>query len=147
MTILFQDPENGEMCQVGGWGRVHKKQFYTTVDNGKKIGRQWDAQTDMMEVCVPIVDINDCRNNYIVKKANTTKLSNFKQEIKGQIDWIYDGINICAGSDSKDSCNVRFIVCFQFSDTQLKQMRNICFLSPLVPSKLDNLVLLSLYIF
>ena len=94
------------MCQVGGWGRVHKKKF-------DENGTSWRAPTDMMEVCVPIVDINNCRNNYIVKEANknqTTKLSDFKQKVTAQIDWIYDGINICAGSSSKDSCVVRYIV-------------------------------------
>ena len=115
MTILFQDPENGEMCQVGGWGRVHKKQFYTIDENGKIIestqfGTPWRAPTKMMEVCVPIVDKNNCRNNYIVKQANNTKLSDFKQKVTKQIDWIYDGMSICAGSSSKDSCVVKHII-------------------------------------
>ena len=103
------------MCQVGGWGRVNKKQFYTIDENGKITesslhGTPWRTPTDMMEVCVPIVDINNCRNNYIVKQANKTKLSDFKQKVTKQIDWIYDGINICAGSSSKDSCVVKHII-------------------------------------
>ena len=100
------------MCQVGGWGRVHKKPYYTIEENGKitestHIGTPRRAPTDMMEVCVPIVDINNCRNNYIVKQANKTRLSDFKQKVTKQIDWIYDGMSICAGSSSKDSCVVR----------------------------------------
>ena len=72
--------------------------------------------TNLMEVCVPIVDINSCRNNYIVDNAKILemhRLSNFKQKAEGQLDLVYDDINICAGSSSKDSCQVRFIVCTQ----------------------------------
>ena len=52
------------------------------------------------------MDTNDCRNNYKVNKAkkSNTELSDFKQKLKQQIDYVYDGISICAGSNSKDSC-------------------------------------------
>ena len=92
---------------MGGWGRVHKETHNWVIEDGRLTGKRWATQTDMMEVCVPIVDINNCRNNYIVKQANKTRLSDFKQKVTKQIDWIYDGMSICAGSSSKDSCVVR----------------------------------------
>ena len=99
---------------MGGWGRVHMETHNWTDVNGTMHGLQWDTQTDMMEVCVPIVDINECRNNYIVNKAKqlmkADKLSDFKQKVTQQVDWVYDGSNICAGSNSKDSCKVRFCI-------------------------------------
>ena len=74
------------------------------------------AQTHELEVCVPIVNISECRNNYIVNNAlenfNVDLLSDFKQYVEEQIDWVYDGMHICAGSNSKDACMVRFMVCF-----------------------------------
>ena len=109
---------------MGGWGRVQKETYRWVKENGQTVGKQWDAQTDLMEVCVPIMDINECRNNYIVKRAknwNADKLSDFKQKVERQVDWVYDGTNICAGSSSKDSCQVRFIVCFHLSGTQMTQ--------------------------
>ena len=109
---------------MGGWGRVHKETHNWVIEDGRLTGKQWDTQTEMMEVCVPIVDINSCRNNYIVdqaKKLKMHRLSDFKQKVEHQVDWVYDGTNICAGSSSKDSCQVRFIVCFHLSGTQLKQ--------------------------
>ena len=106
---------------MAGWGRVHKEQLNWTVIDGRKKGSFWDPVTNMKEACVPIVDINDCRNNYIVHYSKNSKYANKKKvmEPEGQIDWVYDGINICAGSSSKDSCQVRFIVYFQLSGTQL----------------------------
>ena len=118
---FFQDPEIGEHCQVAGWGRDRKEPH--VYDNETRILIPYKAPTNLMEVCVPIVDINECRNNYLVHFAGANwkvnSLLNFKQKVEFQIDWIYNGINICAGSNSKDSCTVRFIVCFQFSGTQL----------------------------
>ena len=67
-------------------------------------------QTHELEVCVPIVNISECRNNYIVNNAGVEKLSEFKQHVEEQVDWVYDGMHICAGSNSKDACMVRFIV-------------------------------------
>ena len=71
-------------------------------------------QTHELEVCVPIVNISECRNNYIVNNAwvesSVEKLSDFKQDVEWQVDWVYDGMHICAGSNSKDACMVRFIV-------------------------------------
>ena len=71
-------------------------------------------QTHALEVCVPIVNISECRNNYIVKLAlqnhGVDKLSEFKQYVDEQVDWVYDGMHICAGSNSKDACHVRFMV-------------------------------------
>jgi hypothetical protein len=96
---LFKDPEDGELCQVGGWGRVTKEDTFRKV-----------IQTHELEVCVPIVNISECRNNYIVNNAGVEKLSEFKQHVEEQIDWVYDGMHICAGSNSKDACMVRFIV-------------------------------------
>ena len=98
---------------MGGWGRVHRETYRWVKENGQTVGKQWDAQTDLMEVCVPIMDINECRNNYIVKRAKNwkaDKLSDFKQKVEKPIDWVYDGIHICAGSNSKDSCKVRFCI-------------------------------------
>ena len=71
-------------------------------------------QTHELEVCVPIVNISECRNNYIENNAwvesSVEKLSDFKQGVKWQVDWVYDGMHICAGSNSKDACHVRFMV-------------------------------------
>ena len=71
-------------------------------------------QTHELEVCVPIVHISECRNNYIENNAwvesSVEKLSDFKQGVKWQVDWVYDGMHICAGSNSKDACHVRFMV-------------------------------------
>ena len=108
--LFFKDPEIGEFCQVAGWGRDRKEKY---VYDDERHLIPYKAPTDLMEVCVPIVDANDCRNNYIVNKAkkrDTDKLSDFKQNLKHQIDNVYDGINICAGSNSKDSCSVRFCI-------------------------------------
>ena len=104
---FFQDPEIGELCQVGGWGRDRKVPHVYDKD---RVLIPYKNPTNLMEVCVPIVDKNNCRNNYIVKQANKTRLSDFKQKVTKQIDWIYDGMSICAGSSSKDSCVVRCIV-------------------------------------
>ena len=66
--------------------------------------------THELEVCVPIVNISECRNNYIVNNAwvrlGVKKLSEFKQYVEEQVDWVYDGMHICAGSNSKDACMV-----------------------------------------
>ena len=71
------------------------------------------AQTHELEVCVPIVNISECRNNYIKEMANrwyyTDSLSDFKQNVTEQVDWVYDGMHICAGSNSKDACMVRLM--------------------------------------
>ena len=71
-------------------------------------------QTHALEVCVPIVNISECRNNYIENNAwvesSVEKLSDFKQYVDKQVDWVYDGMHICAGSNSKDACMVRFMV-------------------------------------
>ena len=114
MTILFKDPEIGELCQVAGWGRVPRKKYYID-DEGNK--REHKGPIDLMEVCVPIVDINKCRNRYLVHLAaeshsKVTELKDFKEKIIDQIDTVYDGMNICAGSNYKDSCRVRYMVCF-----------------------------------
>jgi hypothetical protein len=79
-------------------------------------------QTDA-KVCVPIMDINECRNGHLIHTAATnydsvTELLDFKKKVTDQIDTIYDDMNICAGSNYKDSCQVRFMLCFQFSGTQ-----------------------------
>ena len=95
---------------MGGWGR-DRKEPHVYDENRKLI--PYKNPTNLMEVCVPIVDINECRNNYIVKKAKrwkADKLSDFKQDVEEQVDWVYDGIHICAGSSSKDSCMVRFCI-------------------------------------
>ena len=94
---------------MGGWGR-DRKQPHVYDENGRLI--HYKNPTNLMEVCVPIVDINSCRNNYIVDNAKKKfkgmhKLSDFKQKVERQVDWVYDGTNICAGSSSKDSCQVR----------------------------------------
>ena len=66
--------------------------------------------THELEVCVPIVNISECRNNYIVNNTlenyGVDKLSEFKQYVEEQVDWVYDGMHICAGSNSKDACMV-----------------------------------------
>ena len=96
---------------MGGWGRDRKEQFVYHNETGYLL--PYKAPTDLMEACVPIVVINNCRNNYIVNKAKklkADKLSDFKQKVNGrQIGLVYDGIHICAGSSSKDSCSVRFL--------------------------------------
>ena len=127
MTILFQDPENDELCQVAGWGRVPRKKYYTDEEGNK---HEHKGPIDLMEVCVPIVDINKCRNRYLVHLAavsysNVTKLKDFKNKIIDQIDTVYDGMNICAGNNFKDSCRVRFMVRFQFSHYEKKFTKNI----------------------
>ena len=107
---FLKGPEIGEFCQVAGWGREQKEKY---VFDDERHEIPYKAPTDLMEVCVPIVDINECRNNYLVKNAhknNVSSLVDFKKKVGFQIDWVYDGINICAGSNSKDSCAVRFIV-------------------------------------
>ena len=97
---------------MGGWGRDRKEPH--VYDNETRFEIPYKPPTDLMEACVPIVDINECRNNYLVsnahKKVNINSLVDFKKKVGFQIDWVYDGINICAGSNSKDSCTVRFIV-------------------------------------
>ena len=109
-VYFFQDPEIGELCQVGGWGRDRKEPH--VYHNVTRFLIPYKNPTDLMEVCVPIMDINECRNNYLVKKAKQNwkvdKLSDFKQKVKQPVDMVYDGIHICAGSSSKDSCKVRF---------------------------------------
>ena len=98
---------------MAGWGRDRKVPHVYDKD---RVLIPYKNPTNLMEVCVPIVDINSCRNNYIVDNAKILemhRLSNFKQKAEGQLDLVYDGINICAGSSSKDSCQVRFIVCTQ----------------------------------
>ena len=112
--MLFQDPKIGELCQVAGWGRVPRKKYYIDEEGNK---REHKGPIDLMEVCVPIVDINKCRNRYLVHLAaeshsKVTELKDFKEKIIDQIDTVYDGMNICAGSNYKDSCRVRYMVCF-----------------------------------
>ena len=103
---------------MAGWGRDRKEQY--VYDNETRFLIPYKAPTNLLEVCVPIVDINECRNNYLVHEAgknwNVKSLLSFKQKVNSQVDWVYDGINMCAGSNSKDSCSVRFIICFQFSE-------------------------------
>ena len=94
---------------MAGWGRVQKKKHYSD-EEGK---HEHKGPKHLMEVCVPIVDINKCRNRYLVHLAaesysEVTKLKDFKEKIIDQIDTVYDGMNICAGSNYKDSCRVRF---------------------------------------
>ena len=48
LTMLFQDPENGEICQVAGWGRVQREKTYTD-DEGNE--RKHKGPVDLMEVC------------------------------------------------------------------------------------------------
>ena len=65
----------------------------------------------LMEYCVPIVDINECRNNYLVHNAiqkGVPSISYFKQKVDEQIGLVYNGINICVGGKKSKYCQVRF---------------------------------------
>ena len=50
--MLFQDPENGEICQVAGWGRVQREKTYTD-DEGNE--RKHKGPVDLMEVNISLV--------------------------------------------------------------------------------------------
>ena len=50
--MLFQDPENGEICQVAGWGRVQREKTYTD-DEGNE--RKHKGPVDLMEVNISSV--------------------------------------------------------------------------------------------
>ena len=79
---------------MAGWGRVLKEKY-------------------LKEYCVSIVDINECRNNYLVHNAiqkGVPSISYFKQKVDEQIGLVYNGINICVGGKKSKYCQVRFML-------------------------------------
>jgi len=92
----YDDPEKGVLCQVAGWGHMDK----TWKGNGIN-------PIELMEACVPIVNTNECRNNYFMNQLEDRNISTFpdmKQKIDYQINTVYQGMTICAGSEETDSC-------------------------------------------
>ena len=100
IIILSHDPDNGQLCQVGGWGKIQKPpnslnlgQLMNTPKNELKNTKILNRY-EVTEFCVKIGSTNKCRNNYLVHNLNqsgVTSISDIKPKVNEETGLVYKG--------------------------------------------------------
>ena len=92
-------------CFLAGWGSVSNDENYP-----KKYPHL------LYEVTIPIRNLNNCRNEHLKFNLdqNNIKATSAITNQPDLVPWVYDEMNICAGTGGKDSCMVLKVFNFSF---------------------------------
>ena len=98
IIFLSHDPEKGQLCQVGGWGKIQKPPNSLNLGQLMNTPKNELKNTKIMNryevTCVKIGSTNECRNNYLVHNLNQsgdTSISDIKPKVNEETGLVYKG--------------------------------------------------------